>query len=103
DEAREAVRLAPQYAINHLVLADAYMEKGRKDDAIKEWQGILTAPVPSDAMPETHADQETAREHLKALNVPEQAVVATPASSTQSSCESQGGHWDPSQVNACTQ
>lgn len=55
------------YAINHLVLARAYLDHGQKEEAKKELHVILQLKPPADAIPETQADQETAREMMRKL------------------------------------
>jgi tetratricopeptide (TPR) repeat protein len=65
-----AVGCGPGYAINHLVLARAYLDVGKKDQGVAELQKILNLAPPQDAIPETRADQETAREMLQALGIP---------------------------------
>ncbi len=65
--ARLAVQFGPEYAINHLVLARAYLELGKKDDATRELHKILTLAPPKDTVPETRADQETAKKMLQEL------------------------------------
>jgi tetratricopeptide (TPR) repeat protein len=67
EEALLAVTYGNGVAINHLVLARSYLSFGRKQEARQELQKILTLTPPSDAVPETRADQDTAREMLKDL------------------------------------
>jgi tetratricopeptide (TPR) repeat protein len=65
--ARLAVDYGPGYAINHLTLAKVYLARGNKADARKELERIMALTPPPDAVPETRADQDTAREMLKGL------------------------------------
>ena len=67
EEARLAVKYGPGVAINHLVLARCYLDFGKKEEARKELEFITRMKPPPDAVPETRADQETARELLKNL------------------------------------
>ena len=39
----EATRLAPDFSLNHLYLANAYKKRGDKQAAIREYQAVLTA------------------------------------------------------------
>ena len=68
--AKQAVLYGPGYAINHLVLARAWLEQGQREEAIKELHTIVALTAPADARPETRADQETAMALLKDLGVP---------------------------------
>jgi len=68
-QAKLAVEYGPEYAINHLVLARAFLDLGKHDEAITELQKILALSAPEDAIPETHADQETAQTMLHSLGV----------------------------------
>jgi tetratricopeptide (TPR) repeat protein len=88
-EAKLAVEMGPGYTINHLALAEALLDNGDKDDAVREFKTAQTLSAPADAIPETQADQETARKRLKELGVEAEAPAAsspalstTPASST---------------------
>ncbi len=67
--AQLAVQYGPGYAINHLVLARAYLDLGKKDAAIAELQKVLTLSPPADAIPETRADQQTSAALLRTLGV----------------------------------
>ncbi len=67
EHARLAVETGPDYAINHLVLAKALLAEGQKTAARQELEMILQLKPPTDAVPETRSDQETARELLKGL------------------------------------
>ena len=69
EQARLAVEFGPEYAINHLVLARAYLDLGKKDESIAELQKIAGLPAPADAVPETLADQQTAAAMLGSLGV----------------------------------
>jgi len=64
-----AVQYAPQYAIHHLVLARAYLDLSRKNEGVAELKRIMALPPPADAIPESMADQETAKEMLASLGV----------------------------------
>ena len=67
--AQLAVQYGPNYAINHLVLARAYFELQRKNDGIAELQRIVALSPPTDNIPETMADQDTAKKMLASLGV----------------------------------
>ncbi len=69
EQARLAVEDGPDYAINHLALARALLDLGKKEEGIAELQKALTLPAPPDAIPETRADQEAASNLLKSLGV----------------------------------
>lgn len=69
-EARLAVQHGPEYAINHLVLARALLDTNQRDEAIAELKTILTLPAPANAVPETRADQATAKSMLDMLASP---------------------------------
>jgi tetratricopeptide (TPR) repeat protein len=69
EEAKLAVLYGPGYAINHLVLARVELDRGEKDEAIKELQLIIALPPPADAVPETRADQDSAQKQLQELGV----------------------------------
>ncbi len=65
--AKMGAELPEAYSINHLVLARLYLERGERDAARQHLQTILSLTPPPDAIPETRADQDTAREMLKNL------------------------------------
>jgi len=67
--AQLAVQYGPTYAINHLVLARAYLDLGQKEEGIMELQKVVTLTPPPDAVPETRADQETATVILRSMGV----------------------------------
>ena len=69
EHAKLAVLYGPQYAINHLVLARVELDRGEKDEAIKELQLTIALPPPADAVPETRADQDAAQKQLQELGV----------------------------------
>ena len=69
EHAKLAVEYGPGYAINHLVLARIDIDRDLKENAIKELRTITSLTPPADAVPETRADQETARTMLKSLGV----------------------------------
>lgn len=66
-EAKLAVQYGPDRAINRLALAQIQIDRGEKDAAIRELKMILAMTPPADAVPETQADQETARTLLQQL------------------------------------
>jgi len=74
EHARLAVECGPEHAINHLILARVDLDRGQKEDAIKELQTITTLTPPADAIPETRADQETAHKLLQDLGVEKAAI-----------------------------
>lgn len=87
-EAQAAVQDGPQYAIDHIALARAFIDNDQKEKAVAELRTVLTLNAPSDVIPETAADKETARALLKDLGAPESAPAAAmsmacSASSTQ--------------------
>jgi tetratricopeptide (TPR) repeat protein len=67
EEAKLAVETRPDYAITRLTLAKIYLARGNKDDARKELETIVKMTPPKEFIPETKADQATARELLKNL------------------------------------
>jgi tetratricopeptide (TPR) repeat protein len=67
--AQLAVQYGPGYAINHLVLARAYLDLGKKEEGITELQKVVMLSPPADAIPETHADQETATGLLRSMGI----------------------------------
>jgi tetratricopeptide (TPR) repeat protein len=67
EHAQLAVQYGPDYAINHLTLAKIYIARKRPTEAKAELETVLKLNPPADAIPETKADQETARELLKSL------------------------------------
>lgn len=69
DHAQTAVKLAPQWAITRLTLAKVLRDYGRVDDAAAELRTILTLTPPPDVIPETRADQGTARQMLINMGV----------------------------------
>jgi tetratricopeptide (TPR) repeat protein len=64
----EATRMAPDFSLNRLYLANAYKKQGDKDAAIREYQAILTG---SDDMTAHGANDisEQARSNLRELGV----------------------------------
>jgi tetratricopeptide (TPR) repeat protein len=64
----EATRLAPDFNLNRLYLANAYKKQGDKEAAIREYQAILTGP---DDIPAHGANDisEQARANLRELGV----------------------------------
>jgi tetratricopeptide (TPR) repeat protein len=83
EQAQLAVEYGPTYAINHLALANAYLDVGKKEEGIAELQKIMNLTPPADAIPETHADKETAWTMLRSLGADSQA---TPCSDTAGAC-----------------
>lgn len=80
-EAQAAVDDGPQYAIDHIVLARALIDNGQKERAIAELREVLALTAPSDAIPETISDKETARDLLKELGASETNLTAPMACS----------------------
>jgi tetratricopeptide (TPR) repeat protein len=64
EQAQAAVQDDPAHAINHVVYARALLDNNRKEEAMTQLRTALSLPAPADAVPETKADQETARELL---------------------------------------
>jgi tetratricopeptide (TPR) repeat protein len=87
EEAKLAVEYGPQYAIDHLVLARSFLDVGKKEEGIAQLQIMISLTPPEDAVPETHADQETAQAMLKGLGV---AVSAIPCGQAGGYCSDQG-------------
>ncbi len=58
---KEAVRLAPDYALNRLYLANAYAKRGDREAAIREYQAIISASADT--------PQKTAREFAEQARV----------------------------------
>ena len=67
EHAKIGAALKNAYAINHLILARLYVERGQKEEARIELNRLLEMPPSPDAIPETKADQEKGREMLKTL------------------------------------
>jgi|UniRef100_A0A7V6DPW3 hypothetical protein len=64
----EATRLAPDYSLNRLYLANAYKKQGDKHAAIREYQAILTAAAGRSSQgPEDISEQ--ARANLRELGI----------------------------------
>jgi tetratricopeptide (TPR) repeat protein len=59
---KEATRLAPNYGLNRLYLAEAYQKRGDKQAAIREYRAILTA---SAKMPGKQTDGFSQQARLK--------------------------------------
>lgn len=74
EHARLAVEYGPEYAINHLILARVDLDRGQKEEAIEQLQAIAALTPPTNAVPETLSDQETARAMLKELGAPPTAI-----------------------------
>ncbi len=63
----EAVRLGPEFPLNHLFLAEACLARRKRERARELLEGILAAPPPED-FPDYHAIvQQQAREMLERL------------------------------------
>ena len=86
EEAKLAVEYGPQYAIDHLVLARTLLDLGKKEEGIAQLQIIVDLTPPEDAVPETRADQQTARAILKDLGM---AVSSTPCGQAGGYCSDQ--------------
>jgi len=67
EHAERAVEYGPDSAIHHNTLAEIYKARGRKVEALKELENTLALKPPKDAVPETRADQDNARDMLKGL------------------------------------
>jgi tetratricopeptide (TPR) repeat protein len=65
----ESTRLAPDYPLNRLYLANAYKKRGDKAAAIREYQAILTAAAQMPEKPEAEL-MDQARTMLKSLGHP---------------------------------
>jgi tetratricopeptide (TPR) repeat protein len=64
----EATRLAPDFSLNRLYLANAYKKQGDKEAAIREYQAILTASTDM-AANQPNDISEQARANLRELGV----------------------------------
>jgi tetratricopeptide (TPR) repeat protein len=76
EEAKLAVTHGPGYAINHIAYARALIDNNQKASAIAELRAVLILTPPRNAVPETHADQETARELLKSVGAADSSSAA---------------------------
>jgi tetratricopeptide (TPR) repeat protein len=90
EEAKQAVVDGPEHAINHLVLAKVYLDLGKKTDAVTELQIIIQLTPPTDAIPETRADKETASIMLSSLGVTQSP--ATACGDAGEACTEQSSH-----------
>ncbi len=102
EEARLAVRYGPGVAINHLTLAQALLANGLKAEGERQLLAVLSLTPPPDQIPETHSDQETARELLKGLGI--SPHVSEGHTFDEASCKALGGQWGPlgrNQESAC--
>jgi tetratricopeptide (TPR) repeat protein len=63
---REATRLAPDYALNRLYLAEAYHQRGDKADAIREYRALLTVSAEKPG-PQAEGCCRKARDMLRSL------------------------------------
>lgn len=91
EQGRLAVQWGPGFAINHLVLAKSLIEAGHKDEAAAELQKILALSPPADAVPETRADQDTARTMLQSMGIAPAAIVHGTSTQTSTACGSPDG------------
>ncbi|MFA5975788.1 MAG: hypothetical protein WC859_06420 [Elusimicrobiota bacterium] len=98
DEAQLAVQYGPQYAITHLSLARNLRQMGQQQEAIGEYKKILLLTPPADAVPETLANQNDAREELRSLGVDLSSLKSEPPATDQASCEAQGKRWEQTPV-----
>ena len=73
-------RRSLQYAINHLVLAQAYLDLGKKPEGVAELQKIVVLAAPANAVPETRADQKHCAHTFEILG-----VATTPPADAQTS------------------
>jgi tetratricopeptide (TPR) repeat protein len=64
----EATRLAPDFSLNHLYLANAYKRQGNKEGAIREYKAILTASAARSAN-QANDISEQARTNLRELDI----------------------------------
>lgn len=95
EEAERAVRYGPQYAITHLSLARSLRALGHRQEAIEEYQKTLALAPPPDAVPETRANQEDAREELRSMGIPlATPTLGEPPATDRVSCEAQGKRWE---------
>jgi hypothetical protein len=84
EHAKLAVQYGPGYSINHLALAEIYLDRKQRDAAVAALQTILGLTPPADYEPETRSEQERARRMLTELGVEAPAAA-------QASCEAPGG------------
>jgi predicted Zn-dependent protease len=59
---RKALAYNPQSIITHLFLAETLVELGRKDDARKELEAAMAAPLDPEWMPEDRRFKEQAKQ-----------------------------------------
>lgn len=64
---RKALTYNPQSVISHIFLADTLADTGRKDEARKELQAALDAPLDPEWTPEDRRFKEQARQRLEKL------------------------------------
>jgi len=92
EQAQAAVQDDPAHVINHVIYARALIDTHHKAEAVQQLRMALSLPAPPDAIPETTADQETARELLRSLGAMETASaketgsVCSEDKSNRSSC-----------------
>jgi tetratricopeptide (TPR) repeat protein len=65
---QEATRIAPDYLLNRLYLAEAYQKKGDKEAAIRECRKIISAPSSIPGRQDGNPFREKARSMLVALS-----------------------------------
>jgi tetratricopeptide (TPR) repeat protein len=65
--ARLAVEHGGNYAINRVTYAKILLHRGQKAEARQQLEKAIALRPPEDAVPETRADQQTAKEMLKKL------------------------------------
>ena len=66
---KEATHLAPDYALNHLYLANAYKKRGDNEAAIREYRTILSASAKRTGKQEVDCSDQ-ARAMLQSLGKP---------------------------------
>jgi tetratricopeptide (TPR) repeat protein len=66
---KESTRLAPNYPLNHLYLANAYKKQGDKASAIREYKEILSASAKTPGKQEVDCSGQ-ARLMLRSLGIP---------------------------------
>ena len=64
---RKAVQIGPNHILNHLFLAKVLLDKGKKEEAIKELKFVVNAPLEKDMIPENKEEKKEAKELLKKL------------------------------------
>ena len=64
---RKSLTYNPNSVISHLFLADTLADMGRKDEARKEYQAAIDAPLDPDWTPEDRRFKEQAKQLLQQL------------------------------------